>query len=464
MRTWRRGRATPAPAVTKTSPSRPSRVARSSGRERGDIDFEVREHPRGGHVVVVPLPHLHRAHLGLYVRTGSRFESDKTSGISHFLEHMLYRGTSKLRSAHEVNLAFERLGGSLYAATQVDWAVYSVSMPNKNVEACAKLFGDVLARPRFPDIDIEKGIVLEEILEDLDDEGRQVDADNVSRAVIYPSHPLGLTITGTEKHVRRFDEAMLRAHHAKHYCGENLVVVVSGAIEKSRGLELGARVLDAFPRGARVVADPPKHDQRAPRVHVLESISSQTELRVCFRAFAEGAPERAALDVLMRTIDDGMSTRLYHRICDAQGLCYDVTATYDGYEDDGIVDLAAGVRHGRVARVTRELLEMMEELARSGPSSDELEKLRARRTWDLLAMRDSAEEMGALFGLGVLFRRLLTPEELVSRVNAPTRDEIVDVARELARPERLNIVAVGMLEGGEDKKLQSAVKRFRAVQ
>jgi predicted Zn-dependent peptidase len=443
--------------VTTTSPERRSSAV-------VDAAFEVHEHPRGGRVVVVPQAHLHRAHLALYVRTGSRFESASTSGISHFLEHMLYRGTAKLGSAHEVNLAFERLGGSLYAATQVDWAVYSVSMPAQNLEACAKLFGDVLAKPLFPDIDIEKGIVREEILEDLDDEGRQVDADNVSRALIYPSHPLGFTITGTDKHVKRFDAAMLRTHHAKHYCGENLVIVVSGAVEASRGREIGARVLDAFPRGVRVASEPPKHDQRAPRVHVVESVSSQTELRVCFRAFAETAPERAALDVIMRTIDDGMSTRLYHRICDAQGLCYDVSATYDGYEDDGIVDLAAGVRHTSVAKVTRELLAMMEELATNGPTEDELEKLRARRTWDLLSMRDSAEEMGALFGIGALFRRLLTPRDLLERLHAPTRAEITDVARELAKPERLNIVAVGMLEGGEDRRLESAVKKYRAVQ
>src|SRR5215469_3674211 len=140
-----------------------------------DVPFEVREHPRGGRVVAVPQMHLHRAHLGLYVRPGSRFESPAHSGISHFLEHMLYRGTAKLRTAHDVNLAFERIGGSLYASTQVDWAVYSVSVPPQNIEHAADLFADVLSRPLFPDIDIEKGIVCEEILEDLDDEGRQVD-------------------------------------------------------------------------------------------------------------------------------------------------------------------------------------------------------------------------------------------------------------------------------------------------
>jgi predicted Zn-dependent peptidase len=425
-----------------------------------DVSFEVREHARGGRVVVVPQPHLHRVHLALYVRTGSRFESEATNGISHFLEHMLYRGTDTLATAHDVNLAFERLGGSLYAATQVDWAVYSVSLPPSTLEDAAGLFGHVLAKPTFPDIDIEKGIVLEEILEDLDDEGRQVDADNVSRGLIYPSHPLGLTITGTEAHVKRFDAATCRAHHDKHYRGENLVVVVAGAVDPSRGLDVGARVLDAFPAGPRAVAVPPVHDQDKPRVKLIESIASQTDLRVCFRAFAESSPERPAIDALMRTIDDGMSTRLYHRICDAQGLCYDVSGTYDGYEDDGIIDLSAGVQHARAAHVTGELLDMMSELAKDGPTEDELEKARARRLWELCAIQDHAEELGALFGLGVLFGRLRTPRELYERLAACTRDEIVHVARELAKPERLNVVAVGMLEGGEDRRLKSVVKKF----
>jgi predicted Zn-dependent peptidase len=425
-----------------------------------DVPFEVREHPRGGSIVAVPQMHLHRAHLGLYVRTGSRFESLAQSGISHFLEHMLYRGTARLKTAHDVNLAFERLGGSLYASTQVDWAVYSVSMPPANVELAAPLFADVLSSPLFPDIEIEKGIVCEEILEDLDDEGRQVDADNVSRALIYPSHPLGLTITGTEKHVRSFEEPMLRAHHEKHYCGENLVVVVSGAVEASRGLEVGERVLDAFPGGARVPAPPPVHDQTNARVMLVESISSQTELRVSFRAFAETAPERGAADLLMRTIDDGMSTRLYHRICDAQGLCYDVSATYDGYEDDGIIDLSAGVQHARAAQVTSELLAMMHELSREGPDEAELDKAQKRRLWELTSMQDSAEEMGALFGTGVLFQRLLTPAELHERVLAPKRDDVIAVARALSRPERLNVVAVGMLRGAEGKRVKAAVKSF----
>ena len=198
-------------------------------------------------------------------------------------------------------------------------------------------------------------------------------------------------------------------------------------------------------------------------MQLVENVSSQTELRVCFRAVPETSPERGALDVLMRIIDDGMSTRLYHRICDAQGLCYDVSGTYDGYEDDGVVDLSAGVQHARVAHVAGELLAMMTELADTGPTDDELDKARARRRWDLASMRDSAEELGALFGLGMLFRRLLTPRELCERLERATRADVVAVARRIVRPERLNVVAVGMLDGGEGRRLKAVVKKLAAL-
>jgi len=158
-----------------------------------------------------------------------------------------------------------------------------------------------------------------------------------------------------------------------------------------------------------------------------------------------------------------MSTRLYHRMCDAQGLCYDVSGTYDGYEDDGVVDLSAGVQHARAAQVTRELLDMMTELAQEGPTEEEIVKARKRRQWELTSMQDSAEEMGVLFGTGVLFDRLLTPAELHARISKPTRDDVVAIARAIVRPDRLNIVAVGMLEGGEDKRLRATVKEFGKV-
>ncbi len=416
----------------------------------------------GLRVVVVPLPQLHRVHLALWARVGSRFETPHDNGISHFLEHMIYRGTRRVPSAHAVNLSFERLGGSLFASTQVDHGIFSLTLPPESLDTACGLFGEVLSQPAFLDIDIERGIVLEEILEDLDDEGRQVDADNLSRALIYRDHPLGFTITGSEAQVRSFDEGALRVWHARHYTADNTVLAFAGPVDPDLALRLAERDFGALARGERITSEPPRHAQKRARFQMVDNVSSQTELRVCFRAFAEGHPLRPALDVLMRIVDDGMSTRLYHRLCDARGLCYDVSAAYDCYEDDGVIDVAAGVQHKRAALVTREVLAMFEELAREGPGDDELEKARRRIAWDARGLADSAEDSASFYAAGTLFERFTTPEQHVAELVAVSSAEVREAARQLTRPERLNVVAIGLLRG-EDTELADFVEGWSGV-
>ncbi len=417
----------------------------------------------GLRVVVAPLPQLHRVHVALWARVGSRFEATAENGISHFLEHMIYRGTRRVPDAHAVNLSFERLGGSLFASTQVDHGIFSLTLPPESLDEACALFGEVLLEPAFRDIDIERGIVLEEILEDLDDEGRQIDADNLSRGLIYRDHPLGFTITGSEAHVRSFDEPALRRWHTRHYTADNVVLAFAGAVDIDQALRLAERDFGALTRSGRIIPEPPRHNQKRPRLQIVDNVSSQTELRICIRAVAESDPLKPALDVLMRVIDDGMATRLYHRLCDARGLCYDVSAAYDGYEDDGIVDVAAGVQHKRAALVAREVLAMFEELAHEGPSGEELDKVRRRIAWDARAMADSAEETASFYASGLLFDRFSTPEEHASALVRVSGADVREAARQLARPERLNVVAVGLLSGGEDAELSDVVKGWGGV-
>lgn len=427
----------------------------------GERPFEVATLSNGLRVVVCTQPQLHRAHVALYVRVGSRFETPQTNGLSHFLEHMLYRGTPRLRTAHEVNLAFESLGGYLYAATQTDFGVFSVSLPAESIGEASALFGDVLIQPTFEDIEIEKGIVCEEILEDVDDDGRQVDADNLSRSMIYPTHPLGFTITGDEKRVRSFTHDMLRAHHAKHYNAGNSVLAFSGAVDPKEAFELAEKSFGNLPLGAPVTTDAPVHVQKKPRVDIVENVSSQTELRVCFRAVPEASEHRPAMDMLLRILDDGMSTRLYHRICDDKGLCYDVSASFDGYEDDGILDFAAGVQHARTTVVTRELVELVGDLATKGPTEDELAKARKRNAWEMRSMFDSPEDLAGFYAGGLLFDRFETPEARLAANSAVTPARLREMAELLAQPDRLNVLAVGLLENGEDTRLSDYVKAYR---
>lgn len=417
----------------------------------------------GLRVVVAPQPQLHQAHVALYVRVGSRFEEHATNGLSHFLEHMMYRGTPRLPTAHDVNFAFESLGGYLYAATQTDFGVFSMTLPPESLSEASALFGEVVSAPTFSDIEIEKGIVCEEILEDLDDEGRQVDADNLSRQLIYPSHPLGFTITGDEKRVRSFTHDMLRTHHEKHYGAASCVLAFSGDVDPDRAFELAETCFGHMKRGSVSPTHAPVHTQKRPRFSLVENVSSQTELRVCFRAIPENSEKRPAMDMLMRILDDGMSTRLYHRICDAKGLCYDVGASFDGYEDDGVVDFAAGVQHARSSVVTREILELLRELAHHGPTEAELVKARKRHAWEMRSMLDSPDDLAAFYACGLLFDRFAEPERRLADNARVTAEDIRELATMLAEPDRLNVVAVGLLEDDEDKRLEDLVKGFRGV-
>jgi predicted Zn-dependent peptidase len=425
--------------------------------------FSTTKLANGLRVIAAPQPQLHRAHVALYFRVGSRFEDPRTNGISHFLEHMIYRGTPRFPSAHAVNLAFEQIGGYLYAATQTDYGVFSVTLPPESFDEACGLFGEVLRAPSFGGIEVEKGIVCEEILEDLDDEGRQIDADNLSRELIYPSHPLGYTITGDETRVRSFTEEMCRTHHELHYVAENGVLAFAGAIEPERAFAIAARDFGALRSGAVTRGETPVHAQKKARLRIVENVSSQTELRVCLRAMGESAPERPAIEMLMRLVDDGMSTRLYHRVCDDKGLCYDVSAGYDGYEDDGVIDFAAGVQHSRVSVVTKEILGVLEEIAESGPGDEELAKAKRRHAWDLKALADSAEDTAGFYAGGLLFDRFEDVEQRRASLARVTKEDVRNVARQIAKPERLNVVAVGLLEDGEDKRLTEVVKGWRGV-
>jgi predicted Zn-dependent peptidase len=441
--------------------ARPPHVEGVGGPYLGQ-DFRIERLDNGLPVVITPQPQLHRAHVALYVRVGSRFETPAHNGLSHFLEHMLYRGTPRLPHAHDVNLAFERLGGYLYAATQVDFGVFSVTLPPETLTDATALFAEVLMAPTFADIEVEKEIVCEEILEDLDDEGRQIDADNLSRRLIYPDHPLGFTITGDEEHVRSFTRDMLGAHHARHYNAANAVLAFSGAVDPDRALELAQRHFARMPRGERVTSPAPVHTQQRPRFELVENVSSQTELRVCFRAVPDRDAMRPAMEMLMRVLDDGMSTRLYHRICDDKGLCYDVSASFDGYDDDGVLDFAAGVQHSRVSVVTSEITSLLSELARTGPTEAELEKARRRHGWDMRTMLDSPEELAGFYATGLLFDRFETPEARAEKNAAVSGDDIRTLARLVAQPGRLNVLAVGLLEDGEDRRLEDEVKGYVA--
>lgn len=416
--------------------------------------------PNGLRVVTARMPGLHRVVLNAHLRAGPAIEPESQNGLSHFLEHMLYRGTEALPSAHDQADAFESLGGSLSATTYVDHGSMAVAVPPRSLADVLPLFAEVYQRPIFTGIEIEKAIIREEQLEGLDEDGRRIDADELIREQCFADHALGRPIIGNRKRLDGFDRAALERHHAELYVGANTVLCVAGPVDPDDVLKRVESAFGGLPRGERPRFDP-LPEQTESRFEYVANAGSQTEMRVAFRAPAELGELEPATELLLRVVDDGMSTRLYHRICDELGLCYDVSAGYESYASGGIFDVAAEMTHERSAQVLTEILSMVRDLSDHGPSDAELAKAKTRLEWHFDTMLDEPADMAGFVASGVLTGVALTPATRRDQLLSVSREDVRRAAAWMFQPDRSSFVVVGELRKRDRRALRELAQTWR---
>jgi predicted Zn-dependent peptidase len=409
----------------------------------------------GVRVNLVRMPYVHRSALDVHVRVGSRFETRRENGISHFHEHMLHRGIPGHPTAHAQALAFEELGAAFGAMTYVDHGALSCSVPTENLERALDLTALLCESPLFNDIAIEKGIVREELLESYDGDGRLIDGPSILRQLCFGRHPLGMPIAGTRATLARFDAAALRKFHRQHYVGERLVLTLSGPIDVDRLGRLASRRFGGLPRGRDITAEAPP-EQRAAQFRYLGDNTSQTWLGLGFRAPGDRDPDEAATELLMRVLDDGNATRLYRTLSDERGLCYDVSAMYEAYADVGVLEIVAECAHASAPRVLAETLNVLTDLATHGPTPEELARAKARLRWQMLELYDMPTELAGFVGQGVLSAAEVQPEARIEKLMNVTCANVRDAAARIFRARRSSLVVVGKLDKPAQRKLQAA--------
>lgn len=413
----------------------------------------------GLRVSAVRMPHVRRSVVDVHTRIGSRFETSAQNGISHFLEHMLHRGTARYPSAHAQALAFEALGGALSAMTYVDHGAISLAAPPENLPELLQILADVLLNPLFSGLAVEKGIVREEILESLDEDGRSVDADHLLRALSFPDHPLGFPITGSLSTLDSFDIPLLREHHAARYVAEGSVVTVAGPLDPEATISQIASAFSALQHGVEPRPVAPVSQTELRFSHVKYT-GSQAAVRVGFRAPGEFHPDEPATELLLRVLDDGMATRLYERLCDERGLCYDVSASYEAYSDAGLFDVAADAAPERVEEVVQEIFNVLRALRDQGPSESELLKAKKRFHWQLAEQDDDPGALCSFYGLGELTGVARTPEERQTVLEATSLKDVQRAAERLFATDGLNLLVVGPLGAKVRDRLERAARAF----
>ena len=381
--------------------------------------------------------------IALYVRAGSRHETAARNGVSHFLEHLFFRGSLAWPDTVAMNAAVESAGGSLNGITARDHGCYYTPIHPDEVGTGLAILGDLIRRPLLKEMDVEREVILEEILDEVDADGRDIDPDNLSKRIVFGDHPLGYKIAGTPEIVRRRPAAEVRAHHQRFYAGSNLVLAVAGPVRASEVEELAEAHLGLLPRGKASTDLAPPPWPGGPRLEIVEHDDAQAEFSLSFPCPPERHPDYPVHLCIRRILDDGLSSRLPFEIVERRGLAYSLHAGIDTFADAGMTVVDGACAPRKLPKVLEEVLRVLGALAEQPMPEEELLRVQRRHRMTLAFSLDSAADLAGWYGAGEVLSAPESFEERCRRVERVTPTDVQRVAAETFRRRNLVAVVVG---------------------
>ena len=402
--------------------------------------------PGGLRVVTEAMPGVRSASVGVWVPVGSRDESIALAGTSHFLEHLLFKATST-RSALDIARAMDAVGGEFNAFTEKEHTCFYATVLDRDVELAIDIVGDVVLNATIPapDLDVERGVVLEEIAMRDDDPGDLVH-DEFSTA-LFGDTPLGRPILGTEDSIRSLTRRQVHSYYRRRYTPESMVVSVAGNIEHGavvkRVRALFADRLDAArgpvaPRSSGV----PSSFRPDRSMRIVTEDCEQANIVLGAHGLSRHDPRRWALGVLSSALGGGMSSRLFQRIREERGLAYSVYSFTGGYADAGQFGVYAGCQPGKADEVLSLMLAELDAVASGALDADEIERGKGQMRGGLvLGLEDAGSRMTRIGRSETVYGDILGLDDVLAHIDGVSAADVADVAADvLARPRCLTVV------------------------
>jgi predicted Zn-dependent peptidase len=390
-------------------------------------------------VVTEAMPSVRSIALGMFIGTGSRNETPAQAGVSHFLEHLLFKGTDRFSSI-EIDQIFDGMGAEVNAGTGKETtSVYSRFL-DQHLERALDVMADMVLRPAYPDIDSERQVVIEEIAMYEDEPSEKV--HDVLSDAVFGDHPLGRPIIGTAEVIANVPVPDIASYHDGRYVGSNLVVTAAGNLEHDRLVELVSKLAPATPGSA------PKFDPApaliAPRWRFHEKQTEQYHLCLGGPGIARGDERRFALRVLDTILGGSSSSRLFQEVREKRGLAYAVYSYSSQYVDTGQVGVYVGTRPDNVAEAMDVIASELRRIATEPVAGDELERAKENVKGRLaLSLESTLTRMNRLGGSVLMGVPLLSLDEMVDAIDRVNAADVAALADELFAPERMSAAGVG---------------------
>jgi len=407
----------------------------------------------GLRVILVPMENSEASTIQVLVGVGSKNETKNINGISHFLEHLFFKGTKHRPNAGDVRRELDRIGASHNAFTSNEITGFWVKSSVKDFDIGLDIVSDILLEPLFKKEEIEKerGVILQEIsmYEDLP----QRKVIDVLLNVMYGDQPAGWSVAGTKQTVSQISRPDILDYKEKNYLASNMTVIVAGGINKKIALEKISKIFKKIKKGEPKTREKTKILQQSPTVKFLNKKSDQSHLAIGIKSYDMFDDRRYALNLLSVILGGNPSSRLFTEIREKLGLAYYIGSAVELQTDLGILLIKAGVSHENLERTVKKIIEILADLRTKGVLKKELDDAKSFIRGQTALNLETSDQVADFCGEQELFyKKIMQPEEILEKIEKVSRYDILKVTKDIFRPEKISMAVIGKQEDNEKKR------------
>lgn len=418
------------------------------------MNYKLHTLSNGLRVLTVPMPEMESVTVAVWVKTGSRNEDKRISGISHFLEHMVFKGSVKRPSAKKISEAVDAIGGEFNAATNKDWTNFYIKARSGVIETAFDVLSDMVLSPLLDpkEIEREKGVIVEEIA--MYEDTPMMKIGDVFEQVAFAGNPLSRDIAGTPKSVRSIKKDDFISYRKSYYCAENIIVSVAGGISQNSVLKLVKKYFGDLRTEEikKLRTEEFKAVRKTPRVKLHPQKKEQAHFILGFLGDGRGYKGRHAQVVLSAILGGGMSSRLFTEVRERRGLAYAVRTSMDRYADTGYLGTYVGVDPKKIDEAVKVIIDQCFGLAekRYKISGKELKKAKEYLKGHLALALEDTKNVDSFFAEQVLFvKEIITPEEAYKKVDEVSIKDVIFEANRLFKKEKMYLAVIGPYKSEE---------------
>lgn len=418
------------------------------------IKFKKKVLDNGLRVIVVPMENTKASTLMVLVGVGSRYETKNINGISHFLEHLFFKGTKNRPKLGQISHELDKIGAAHNAFTSKEITGFWVKSAAKDFDIGLDVVSDILLEPLFKEeeIETERGVILQEINMYEDEPRRKV--WEILENVLYGGQPIGRDIIGTSEIIKKIKREEIVDYRAKNYLAGNMIVVVAGDVDQKKTFDKIEKHFKKIKKGKNKNYQKEKTFQKTSQIKVINKELDQTHLALGVRAYDMYDKKKHTLNMLGVILGGNCSSRLYMEIREKLGLAYYVFAGGDQYMDCGYLGIGVGVAHDKLDITVNKIGEIFKSLKQKGVSKKELEHAKSfLRGQMALGLETSDEIANFCAGRELFYNEIIQPEEVLKRIEKVTQNDILKVAQDIFNPNKLNTAIISAQDNIDEKKL-----------